>query len=55
MAGRLSMPNVDTHFGIVHVAEGVVEQDVTYEGSSVPYRPKSVGSKLRSRNGFQPR
>ena len=39
----------DTHFGIVQVAEGVVEQDVTYEGSGVPYRLKSVSSKLRSK------
>jgi hypothetical protein len=39
----------DTHFGIVQVAEGVVEQDVTYQGSGVPYRLKSVSSKLRSK------
>jgi hypothetical protein len=45
----------DTHFGIVPAAERVVEQDVTYEGSGVHYRLKSVSSKLRSRNGSQPR
>jgi hypothetical protein len=34
----------DTHFGIVRVADGEVQQDVTYEGSAVPDRLK-----LRSR------
>jgi len=28
----------DTHFGIVRVEDGEVEQDVTYEGSDVPNR-----------------
>jgi len=28
----------DTHFGIVRVADGEVQQDVTYEGSAVPDR-----------------
>ena len=30
----------DTHFGIVRVEDGQVEQDVTYEGSAVPRRLK---------------
>jgi hypothetical protein len=30
----------DTHFGIVRVADGEVQQDVTYEGSAVPLRLK---------------
>ncbi len=30
----------DTHFGIVRVADGEVQQDVTYEGSAVPDRLK---------------
>ena len=30
----------DTHFGIVRVEDGEVEQDVTYEGNAVPDRLK---------------
>jgi hypothetical protein len=30
----------DTHFGIVRVADGEIQQDVTYEGRAVPDRLK---------------
>jgi hypothetical protein len=43
----------DTHFGIVRVNEGAVEQDVTHEGSAVPdrlrlFKPLSIRKILDS-------
>jgi hypothetical protein len=35
---QLFCGNYDTHFGIVRVEDGEVEQDVTFEGSAVPSR-----------------
>ena len=40
----------DTHYGIVRAEDGVIEQDVTYEGSAVPDRIKL--SKRRKRDRY---
>ena len=38
----------DTHYGIMHTEDGVIEQNVTYEGSAVPDRIKlSKSRKVR--------
>ncbi len=43
----------DTHFGIVRVEDGEVEQDVTYEGSDIPNRLRLSNPVRRMRRGNQ--